>query len=302
MPSDATQQDSRIATRIDFLAIGHVTHDRVGGRIRLGGAALYSALTATRMGKRAGIVTSYGKDFAGRNVLDGILTMVQPAEQTTTFENVYTPTKERIQHVYQTAAVLAPDCIPPSWRRTRIVYLCPVLHEVPLQMVELFSSESLIGIAPQGFFRSWDKTGHIHPRRWEGYEQILRRATVVIVSENDITGNEDIVKHFRRLAKIVIVTRAEKGATIFSGRSELNVGAYPASEIEPTGAGDCFGASFLIRYDESRDIREAARFASCVGAFVVEKEGIKGIPSLDDVLNRMNRYSLAIPTVKKRHT
>ena len=39
----------------DFLAVGHVTHDHVeSGKIRLGGAALYSSLTAHRLGKILG--------------------------------------------------------------------------------------------------------------------------------------------------------------------------------------------------------------------------------------------------------
>ena len=57
----------------EFLAVGHVTHDHVeAGRIRLGGAALYSSLTAHRLGKRAAVLTSYGKDFVGREAIEGI--------------------------------------------------------------------------------------------------------------------------------------------------------------------------------------------------------------------------------------
>lgn len=296
MHLDYLEQNRRLDSPIDFLAVGHVTHDRVDGKIRLGGAALYSALTAARMGKQVAVFTSYGEDFVGEGTLDGISAIVRRAEKTSTFKNIYTR-NERIQHVYEMAEDLDPEALPPPWRNSRVVYVCPVLHEVPPEMVELFP-QSLLGIAPQGFFRTWNGQGRIRPCRWVGYERMLRRATMVIVSENDIAGNEDIIEDFRRLARIVIVTRAEKGARIFSGRTVLDLGAYPATECEPTGAGDCFGASFLVRYEETGDIEQAARFASCVGAFVVEKEGIQGIPTREDVLERMNRYTLPLSRSK----
>ena len=44
---------------------------------------------------------------------------------------------------------------------------------------------------------------------------------------------------------------------------------------------------FLIKYFEARDPLEALRFANCVASFVVEKEGIYGIPSQEDVLHRL---------------
>jgi 1D-myo-inositol 3-kinase len=283
----------------DFLAIGHVTHDRVDGRIRLGGAALYSAITAVRLGKHSGILTSYGEDFVGKEILDGIPTWVLQGKVTSTFQNVYQK-KERIQRIYEIAQDLRPEIVPPAWRKAAIVYMCPVLHEVPGEMAHLFRT-SIVGVAPQGMFRTWDHEGQIHARRWEGYEEFLRHTNMVIVSEKDIAGNEDIVDHFRKLVGIVIVTRAERGALVFSGSTILDLGVYPAKEREPTGAGDCFGASFLIRYAETKDIEEAARFASCVGSFVVEREGIEGIPEREDVLTRMKSYSIPFAVREQEH-
>src|SRR5436309_2036475 len=47
----------------DFVAVGHVTLDRFGTDVRPGGAALYAALTAHRLGLSVGILTSHGDDF-----------------------------------------------------------------------------------------------------------------------------------------------------------------------------------------------------------------------------------------------
>jgi len=47
----------------EFVAVGHVTLDRFGGEVRPGGAALYAAVTADRLGLSAGILTSHADDF-----------------------------------------------------------------------------------------------------------------------------------------------------------------------------------------------------------------------------------------------
>ncbi|MGW8320577.1 MAG: PfkB family carbohydrate kinase [Thermodesulfobacteriota bacterium] len=270
----------------EFLAVGHVTHDHVeSGKIRLGGAALYSSLTAHRLGKKAAVLTSLGEDFAGREAIEGIAVKVVQAPRTSTFRNVY-GAGGRTQFVYEEAAFLAPGDLPANWARASVAYLCPVLHEFQEDMGEAFTG-SMIGVAPQGWMRTWDETGRVRGHRWEGFECLLDRSQMVIVSEEDIAEERGVVELFRKHAPIVIVTRAGNGATVFAGKRALELGAYAAVERDPTGAGDCFGSAFLIRYEETGSIEEAARFASCVGAFVVEKEGIAGIPAREPVESRM---------------
>jgi len=272
----------------DFLAVGHVTHDHGGaGGIRPGGSALYASLTARRLGKRAALLTSCGNDFVGREAIQGIDMKVVRGRRTSSFRNVY-GAGGRVQYVYSEAAPLRPSGLPPKWTKARIVYLCPVLHEVPVEIAGSFP-ESLIGVAPQGWLRAWDEAGRIRARRWEGFATLLGRSQIVIVSEEDVAGAPMLIEAFRKHASILILTRAREGARVFAGKRMLTLGAYPARERDPTGAGDCFGAAFLVRYAETGDIEEAGRFASCVGAFVVEKEGIRGIPAREAVEERMRK-------------
>ena len=276
----------------DFLAVGHVTHDLIDGRIRLGGAALYSVLTAHRMGKKAGILTSHGEDFRGRELLKNIPAVVVPAKKTSTFQTAYV-SGARSQQVQEIAGSLETRSLPDSWRHAGIAYLCPVLHEVPVEMGEILG-DGLLGVAPQGWMRRWNGSGKILPRRWRDFDPLLRRAAMVIVSEEDMRGNEDLVERFRERTAIVIVTRAERGARIYTPERSLAFGVYPAREQDPTGAGDCFGAAFLIRYAETASVLEAGRFASCVASFVVERQGTDGIPNRDEVLERLASHSIPI--------
>jgi sugar/nucleoside kinase (ribokinase family) len=274
----------------EFVAVGHVTHDLVDGRIRHGGAALYSALTAARLGKRAALFTSCGEDFTGTEILDGIATRVMRAGRTSTFRNIYSE-EGRVQAVYSMADSLEVRDFPEGWKASEIVYLCPVLHEVSLEMGAVVP-DALLGVAPQGWMRTWDSEGRIRARRWEGFGNFLRSARFLIASEKDIEGNEDLVDLFRTLTPLVVITRADRGSVVFLPGKTIQVGAYPAEEADPTGAGDCFGAAFLIRYRETGDVLEAARFASCVGSFVVEGEGVERIPVREDVIRRMEKYTI----------
>jgi sugar/nucleoside kinase (ribokinase family) len=248
-------------------------------------------LTARRLGKKAAILTSFGDDFLGREVLEGIATKVVGTSKTSSFRNLY-HAGGRVQHVYGVAETLTAGDLPGAWTRARIVYLCPVLHEVPMNVGESFP-DSVVGVAPQGWMRRWDEAGRIRGQRWEGFEALLGLSQMVVVSEEDIAGERGLVDAFRDHAPIVIVTRAGQGARIFAGKRVLTLEAYPAVEQDPTGAGDCFGAAFLVRFVETGDVEEAGRFASCVGACVVEGEGVAGIPARDAVEERMRKESIS---------
>ena len=71
----------------DFVVVGHVTLDRFGEAIRPGGAALYAAVTAHRMGLSVGILTSHAADFPLDVIPPKIEVVSVEAVQTTTFEH-----------------------------------------------------------------------------------------------------------------------------------------------------------------------------------------------------------------------
>ena len=109
---------------VDYLVIGHITHDIHPSGPRVGGTATYAALTARALGLRVGIVTSYGGDLPIPE-LEDIPLINYPAESSTIFENIKTPLG-RIQYIRNIAPVLnlrsdprslaaRTDC--PSWSR-----------------------------------------------------------------------------------------------------------------------------------------------------------------------------------------
>src|SRR5437764_15450015 len=111
-----------------FVAVGHVTLDRIGDTIRPGGAALYAALTAHRLGLSAGILTSHGDDFPIDALPPQIEIVTLPAVQTTTFEHGEAD-GQRTMRVSDAAGPIGVDDVPDDWRDAPIGMLAPVMNE-----------------------------------------------------------------------------------------------------------------------------------------------------------------------------
>ncbi|HID56396.1 TPA: ribokinase [Candidatus Poribacteria bacterium] len=270
---------------MDFLAIGHFTHDVVPEGLIIGGAAAYSTITVRNLGLKPAALTSVGPDFNLRDpLIEGIEIRVKPADETTTFRNIYHEGC-RTQYLLGVAEKIGGEDVPEEWCRAPIVYLCPVADEVMPDVPNRFES-SLIGVTPQGWFRRWDEDGRVYPKRWREAEEILIRCDVLVLSEEDIAPFPEELERFIRTARITILTRGKKGCTVYLDGISRDFPAYQTVELDPTGAGDVFAAAFLIKYVETGDPFISADFANCVASFAVEEEGTLGIPTLERVMER----------------
>src|SRR5262249_40456800 len=72
---------------------------------------------------------------------------------------------------------------------------------------------------------------------------------------------------------IGVLTADRDGALLFVNGERYEVHPRPADEVDPTGAGDVFAATFLIHYQRDGDPWQAAAAAACAGALAVEGEG-----------------------------
>lgn len=265
---------------IDYLVIGHVTQDMTPEGPVIGGTAAFAARTARALGCRVGVVTSARPDLDLSPALTGVICHCLPAEATTTFENVYTPSGRR-QTVRAVAERLNLAAIPPQWRRSPIVHLGPVAQEVDPALVAAFPM-SLVGVTPQGWLRRWDEKGEVAACIWAGAEAVLSRATAVVLSPEDISDEAALAEYARR-AHILVVTRGAAGSTVTWAGESRHFPAPSVAEVDPTGAGDVYAAAFFVRLYETRDPWEAARFATCLAALSVTRPGLQGTPTPDEV-------------------
>lgn len=271
----------------DYLVIGHVTRDLVaGGGCRIGGTATFAAMTARALGYSVAVLTSADGALPLEATLDGIALHVVPAASSTTFENIYYNGRRR-QYLRGVAAPLEPEHVPAAWRGARIVHLGPLAQEIGPAMVDHFPAAALIGVTPQGWLRRWDDTGLVAPRPWASAAHVLRRADAMVLSLEDVGGDQAELERYLSLARLAAVTQSWQGAVLHCGGRSMSFPAYNVPEVDPTGAGDVFAAAFFIRLSETGDPEEAARFANAAASYSVQGEGCSTIASREAVEERL---------------
>lgn len=269
----------------NYLMLGHFTRDLLpDGSTTPGGTALYAALTAHRLGRRVGVVSAPAPlpahwpseiQLAARAELDSPI-----------FENRYTPAgREQILHA--ASRPLTIEDVPAEWRAAPVIHLGPIAAETPLRLALDFPG-ALVGMTPQGLMREWDEPlpAPIRYQPWRPDPELLRHIDALVLSIEDVRGDEELVRSYARDCKIVALTRSAAGSTLFLNGEPRHIAACPASEVDPTGAGDVFAAALLVRLHETGDPVEAAHFASCVAARSVEGRGSSAIPTRAEVDQR----------------
>ena len=265
---------------VDYLVIGHVAHDITAEGYRLGGTAAYSALTAQALGLRVGIVTASGPETS-LEALSGIPVIVVESPKSTTFENIYTE-HGRVQYLRAQATRLKFMNVPEVWRRTPILHLGPIANEVDDILPEGFSPD-LLGLTPQGWMRQWDSEGRVSRSAWANASAALVRADAVVISREDVNGDDELIEQMAHETRILVVTEAVAGAVLYWNGDRRRFRAPPVKEVDATGAGDVFAAAFFVRLLKTRDPWEATRFATLLATCSVTRPGLEGIATSREI-------------------
>ncbi|MEJ5225003.1 MAG: PfkB family carbohydrate kinase [Anaerolineales bacterium] len=265
---------------VDYLVIGHITCDVIPGGLRLGGSAAYAALTARAMGLRVGVVTAWADEIPLTG-FEGITVVSAPAQHATRFENIAT-SRGRAQVIHHVAPKIDFALVPEAWRRARIIHLAPVAQEVEPVLPPDFRP-TLLGLTPQGWLRTWDAEGRVRPCAWPDAEKALRAAGAAVLSVEDVQHQEEIIEHMVLASRLLVVTEGAAGARLYWNHDLRRFRAPASTEVDPTGAGDIFAASFFVRLLATRDPWEAARFANQVAALSVTRPGLAGVPTPEEV-------------------
>jgi sugar/nucleoside kinase (ribokinase family) len=260
----------------DFVAIGHVTLDRFGDEVRPGGAALYSAVTAHRLGLSAGILTSHASDYPLEAIPSRIEVVTLEAPATTVFE-YDAVSGDRQQKLVSTARPLAVRDLPDDWRDAPLALLAPVAQEVDLRLSAAFEDGS-VGAAAQGWLRAVDDKRRIVAQPWGGAREVLNRVLALFVSAEDLLGHESQLTEWVQRVPVAVVTAGAAGALLYVNGERYEVRPRRTREVDPTGAGDVFAAAFLVHYQRHPDPWEAAEAATCAASLSVEGEGWSTVP------------------------
>jgi len=140
-------------------------------------------------------------------------------------------------------------------------------------MIATLFTDGAVGAAAQGWLRHTAADGLVVPRVWRSPERLLQSVQALFLSREDILGQEDdVVEWFERMP-VGVLTADRDGALLFVNGERYEIHPRAAREVDPTGAGDVFAATFLIHYQRAGDPWQAAVAAACAGSLAVEGEG-----------------------------
>jgi sugar/nucleoside kinase (ribokinase family) len=138
-----------------------------------------------------------------------------------------------------------------------------------------------------------------------GFVRLMPRIHILTVNDEEaklLSGEHNLVKAGRAIlkmgAQIALIKRGEYGVLQFSPDSMFAVPAWPLEEVvDPTGAGDAFGAGVMGwlarngRITEST-LRTAVVYGSVLGSFVVERFSLERLLTLtwEDIQQRYRAF------------
>lgn len=265
---------------IDYLVIGHITQDLVPDGYVPGGTASYSSLTAHAFGLRVGIFTAYAQDAILPDLKD-IQIVSQISDQSTVFENKYTK-NGRIQKILSRAELLHPNQIPQTWSNPKIVHIGPIADEVDPSFLKAFPS-SFVGVTPQGWYRTWDDEGKIKFKNCIEARHYLQYADAVVLSIEDLQYDESLIADLVYGIRVLVITEGSCGARVYWNGDVRNFRAPQQEEVDATGAGDIFAASFFVRLAQTRDPWTSARFATFIASNSVTRKAMESPPKDEEI-------------------
>ena len=287
--------DARGIGAPDVAVVGHILNERVIFTDRvlypvLGSPAAYCSICLARLGKNVGIVTKIGADFP-KHLLEvfaqvgvrqeGLIT----TSASTMNELIYHKDGHKTLKFLSRAAKISYSDIPLEYLESKIIYLCPMDHEIEEATIERLSEKRRFMMVDLGGFGG--ATSEKHPPIKDG--MMLRRLCpffdVVKASIEDLeyilgigpSDYEDATEMLLRWgADIVVVTLGREGAFVSTGEKSMRFPAYLEDQqevLDQTGAGDCFAAGFLSEFLVTQDPFEATLHGNVVTSFVIERTG-----------------------------
>ncbi len=263
------------------------------------GAPAIFADAAARLGHRVGFVGAVGDDDFGSCLLDrlaadGLNTDYCPriADRATgvAFVTYFSDGSRRfLYHTAHAAAGQMPDPDPAYLQQARFLHICGSSLSVSERMRNS-CYRAVEMVAAAGGRISFDP--NLRPELLGGEEAlrricapVLEKAYVVLPSGAEAEllsgvpgragkGPEEACRALlTRGPKVVALKRGARGCSIFTPEQKLDVPAYRVEAVDPTGAGDCFDAGFVVGLLEELPLEQVGRLANACGALGATRKG-----------------------------
>jgi sugar/nucleoside kinase (ribokinase family) len=136
------------------------------------------------------------------------------------------------------------------------------------------------------------------------YGEIIDSSDIILTGRNELPrlfgkAETAVATLLEKKDRIIVIKDGAKYTYVHTRKEAFRVGAFPAVEVDATGAGDSFDGTFLAMLCEGADLRTAAIYGNAAGAKAVGKkgpmEGNTGRKELDELV-RENPH-VAIETI-----
>lgn len=110
--------------------------------------------------------------------------------------------------------------------------------------------------------------------------EVMDRSTYLLPSTSDLEflfpnmSEDAAVDHLLNAkAEVIAIKRGSAGVTIVGGGERHDFAGHGVKEIDPTGAGDCFGGTFVSLLAQGVSLHDAGQQANAAGALAVTRRG-----------------------------
>lgn len=267
----------------------------------VGGNAANNAVGATRLGLRAGLVSTIGAGSVGNQIVEKL--------KKEGVDLTYTIQQENAKSNFGTI-------INYGGERTIFSYHAPRSYEFPVHLpVTPWVYLTSMGETFQPFYNhfvDWKKgnpdvklafnPGSTQLRAgFDAIKSVLEQAHVVYVNRKEaemITGMEGSKGKDKELLKalsakgpkISIITDGGTGSFVYDGERFIRAGVLPLDSFERTGAGDAFGAGVISALVKGKSFEDALLWGTLNSASVIGYVGSqKGLLTEDEMPTWLER-------------
>lgn len=275
---------------------------------------------AARMGAACGIVARVGEDDFGllniaRLKQDGVDTSrirITPGYTTGTAFVTYFPDGNRkfiFHFAHSAAGMMRPEDIEEDYLKEAIylhVMGCSLSASDGMRQAIL----KAIAIAKKHQIQvTFDP--NIRPELLTGgeintvFSQVLKATDILLTGRGEAlaltvsnTLETAIFALKSRGIKTIVIKDGAHGVRVYHDQEIIRIPSFPAREIDPTGAGDCFDGAFLASLSEGKDVRQAAIIANAAGALSVSQKGpMEGAAFKENILRFLADVNHTIPNL-----
>jgi adenosine kinase len=286
-------RDHILTEKLDSISLSFLVDKMV---IRRGGNAPNIAYTLALLGERPRLMATVGENFQEYRTwlesqgIDTTAVQVIAGVQTASFFANIDRANAQIASFYTGAMAYAAQLSFKNLtdKRPDLAVISP---NDPQAMIKYVDECSELGIP-----YLYDPSQQIVRMQPEDLRRGIEGARALFVNDYEFSLIEKHLDMDRvdvlRWVEILVVTRGENGADIFSRQEKIHIPAVPVAEVvDPTGVGDAFRGGFLVGYAHDWDLELCGQIGSLAAAYCLEGDGPQSQSfSRQEFVNRFRQH------------